>query len=319
MTKFVSSRGTLGLAIETTRGTPLSSTVWIPWAKMSFKDIIASSAEDQGMGVIDDQDSFYVTMQMGEGDIDAEVYDRALGYIFTSLLGGLPTTIGSNPYTHAFSVSQTNQTKSLSLYWKDPDRSYMFPLAVVESFKITVAPNGKVEYTIHFKSKRARDWTAQTTDFTTLGSKFLHQHLQFRLASNIAGLSAATTLSLKNLELNFNRSTMFDEVMGTAEPEDILSQRLGIEGSLTLNLEDDTYRNYMLANTYRAMEIKFLASANSSLTMQFPRVNFSQWEPDYALNEIAKQKVNLKANYDSANALEMISTCSLINTKPSYP
>lgn len=318
MSKFVSRRGTLGLAIEATRGTPINSTVWVPWASLSFHDIISSSAENQGMGIIDDQDSFYVTMQMGEGDVEAEVYDQALGYIFASLLGALPSTSGSNPYTHAFSVSQTNQTKTLALYWKDPDRSYMFPMAVVESFKISVAPSGKVQYTIHFKSKRARDWTSQTPSYTTLGGKFLHQHLQFRIAANIAGLAAATAISLKNLEMTFNRSTIFDEVMGTAEPEDVLSQTLGIEGSLNLNLEDDTYRNYMLNGTYRAMEIKFLASASSSLTMQFPRASFMEWEPDYTLNEIAKQKINFKCNYDSANALEMITTCSLVNTKSSY-
>lgn len=285
---------------------------------MSFADKIMSSAEDQGMGNIADQDSFYVTMVMGEGDVDLELYDQAMGLVLTSLLGAVPVTTGSNPYTHTFTMSQTNQAKSLSLYWKDPDRSYMFALAIVESLKITVAPNGKVEYTIHFKSKKAKDWANLTPVFTTLGTKWLHQHLQFRLASTVGGLSAATAISLKNLELNFNRSTMFDEVMGTAEPEDVLSQTMGIEGSLNLNLEDDTYRNYMLGNTYRAMEVKFLASANSSLALQFPRVNFSEWEPDFTLNEIAKQKINFKANYDSANALDIVSTATLINTKISY-
>ncbi len=285
---------------------------------MSFFDTISSTAEDQGMGNIADQDSFYVTMQMGEGDIDTQLYDQGLGYILSSLLGAVPSSAGGPTYTHTYTMSQTNQAKTLSLYWKDPDRSYMFPFAVVESLKISVAPNGKVEYTIHFKSKRARDWTAQTPAFTTLGTKWLHQHLQFRLAATVGALSAASAISLKNLEVTIGRATIFDEVMGTAEPEDILSQTMSVEGSLTLNLEDDTYRNYMLGGTYRAMEVKFLAAANSSLTLQFPRVSFMEWEPDYALNEIAKQKINFKANYDSANALDIISTATLVNTKASY-
>ena len=36
------------------------------------------------------------------------------------------------------------------------------------------------------------------------------------------------------------------------------------------------------------------------------------------VNEIAKQKINIKANYDSANALAIISTATLINAKVSY-
>jgi hypothetical protein len=65
----------------------------------------------------------------------------------------LPVTTGGNPYTHTFTLSQTNQPKTLSLYWKDPDRSYMFAGATVDSLKITVAHNAIVAYTVGFKSK----------------------------------------------------------------------------------------------------------------------------------------------------------------------
>jgi hypothetical protein len=194
----------------------------------------------------------------------------------------------------------------------------MFPLAVVDSLQMSVEPSGIVSWTVGFKTKGSLDWAAQTPNFTAVGSKFLHQHLQFRLASAVAGLAAATPISLKSLELTISRNTIFDNVIGTVEPEDILSQQISVEGSINLNLEDDTYRNYMLANTYRAAEIKLLRSTSSSLTLQLPRVDFSEWEPDYTLNEIAKQSINLKANYDTANALDIISTATLINTKVSY-
>lgn len=318
MTKFVGRRGTLGIAVEASRGTAVNPTYWLPYVTMSFKDTIGSAREDQGMGNIADSDSFYVTMRMGEGEVESQLYDSALGYILSSLLGSTPSSVGSNPTTHTFTLSSSNQAQSLSLYWKDPVYSLMFPLAVVDSLKVSVEPSGIVNYTVGFKTKGARDWASQTPDFTSLGNKFLHQHLQFRLASSIAGLSGATAISLKNLELTIARNTIFDEVIGTVEPEDVLSQVVGVEGTLTLNLEDDTYRGYMLNNTYRAMEIKLLRSSASSLTLQFPRVDFSEWEPDYTLNEIAKQKINIKANYDSANALAIISTATLVNNKSSY-
>lgn len=270
------------------------------------------------MGQIADSDSFYVTMRMGEGEIESQLYDQAIPYILSSVLGAVPVTTGSNPYTHTFTLSSTNQAKTLSLYWKDPDRSYIFPMAVVDSFQMSVEPNGIVAYTIGFKSKGADDFTSQSPSYTTMGSKFLHQHLQFKLASSTAGLAAASAISLKGLELNINRNTIFDAVMGTAEPEDILSQEISVEGSITLNLEDDTYRNYMLNNTYRAMGISLLNGSSSQLNFQFPRVDFSEWEPDYSLGDIAKQKINFKANYDSANGAAIISTATVINTKSSY-
>lgn len=318
MTKFVARRGQLGIAIESTRGTPVNPTFWVPWATMSFKDTVEEAREEQGQGVIADSDSRYVTMKMGEGEVEAQLYDKALGVILTGVTGAAPSTAGSNPYTHTYTLSNSNQHKSLSLYWKDPDRSDMYPLSMVNNFQVSVEPNGIVNYTVGFMSKTAREWSSQTANYTSLGNKFLHQHVEVRLAATVGALSAATPISLKNLALNINKNTLYDGIIGTVEPEDILNQQLSVEGSLTLNLEDDTYRDFMLNGTYRAMEIKLNRSSSSSLTFQFPRVDFSTWEPDLTLNEIAKQGINFKANYDQANALDIISTCTLINAQASY-
>lgn len=318
MTKFVGRRGQIGLAKESSRGVGAAPTLWLPWAVLSFHDRTETAREEQGQGIIADSDSNYVVMQMGEGEIEAELYDQAIGLILMSLMGAAPSTSGSNPYTHDFTFTNTNQHQSLSLYYKDPDRSDMFVLGMVDSLNMTVEPNGKVLWKIGFKSKRARAWTSQTASYTSLGAKWLHQHLSFKLASSVAGLSAATAISLKSLDVTFSANAMFDSVMGTVEPEDILNQSFGVEGSIELNLEDDTYRGYMLNGTYRAMEIKLNGGASSSLTFQFPRVDFFEWELDPPLNEIAKQKINFKCNYDQANAAQIISTCSLINTKSSY-
>lgn len=321
MTKFVGRRGSLGIAFEASRGTPVTPAYWIPFAKLSFFDSTQTAAENQGFGNIADQDSFYVTLTKGEGDIDAQLYDQGLGYILGSLLGAKPVTTGGNPYTHTFTLSQTNTAQSLTLYWTDPDRDYIFPLAVVDQLKISVKPLGIVDYTISFKSKTARNWTHQTPVFTTLGNKFLHQDLVFKLAANVGSLTAATNISLKELNLTIARNTIFDEVMGTVEPEDVLSQTISVTGDLMLNLQDDTYRGYMLNGSYKSMEMNLLSRllpTSSSLDLRFPRVSFDTWQPDYTLDNIATQKINLKGNYDSANGLDIISTAVLINTKISY-
>lgn len=318
MSKFVGRRGVLGVAKEAVRGTPVAPAYFIPFAKMSYVDSTEVAGESQGLGNIADQDSQYVTFQFGAGSVDAELYDSALGYILMSLLGAAPVTTGSNPYTHTFAVSQTNQAQSLTLYWQDPDRCYVFPLAIVDSVKISVAPKGMVEWSVTFKSRKARDYTPVASSFTAVGSKWLHQHTQLRLATNIAGLSGASETVLKGLDLTIARNSINDEVLGTVDPADVLSQQMSVEGTLALNLEDDTYRALMTAGTYKSLELKLVNGTSSMLQLQFPRVAFSQWAPDWSLNAIAQQKINLKANYDAANALQIISTCILTNTKVSY-
>lgn len=318
MTKFVGRRGTLGIARETVRGTAGATPYWFPNAKMSFFDGIESVAEAQGLGNIADQDSFYVTFKIGQGSVDAQIYDTGLGYILMSLLGAIDVPTGGGPYTHTYTLNQTNQAQSLTLYWKDPDRQFAFRLAVIDSLKMTVAPKGMVEYAFTIKSKKATDWTGLTPSFTSNGNKFLHQNLAVKLATNVAGIAAATRLNLTTFELDISRNTMYDEVMGTVEPIDVLSQELSVSGNFGLKLEDDTYRLLMRDNTYQSMEVKLFANANSSLQLQFPRVSFDTWQPDYTLGAIATQKVNFKANYDATNGLDIISTAVLINQKSAY-
>jgi hypothetical protein len=187
-------------------------------------------------------------------------------------------------------------------------------MGMLNSLSLSVEPNGLAQWTIGFMSKMPNDWTTQTQNFTSIGNKWLHQHLKVSFAAAVGSLPG-TLLNLKSFEINFNRNTAFDDAVGTAEPVDIINQQLSVEGNLQLDLEDDTYKDYMTAGTYRAMEVQLDRSASSRLTFRFPRVSFSEWEMDPTLNEITKQTINFKAHYDATNALDIISTATLINSQ----
>jgi len=314
MTKFVGRRGTLGIAKEAVRGTIVNPTFWVPRMTISYDDHIASARENEGLGKIADSDALYVTQQMASGDIEFQPDDRILGLFLTSLIGASPVQSGANPYTYTYTLSNTNQHQSVSLLYQDPDFTKAYPLGVVNTMKFSVKQNAIVTCTVNFLSKVGRDWTTQTANFTALGSKFLHQHLQFKTAAAVGSLAAASAISLKELEFTINANAQFDTVLGTVEPEDILNQQFSVEGSLTLNKTDDSYRQLMLANTYKAVGISFVNGASSQLNFQFPRVDFTAWEQDRSLDDIVSQKIQFKANYDAANALDIISTCTLINS-----
>lgn len=315
MSKFVGRRGTLALAKESSRGTAtLTNALWFPRSTVSFDDKIETDRQDEALGVIADSDSLFVTQKMAQGDVEFDVTDKEIGIILTSLLGSSPTITGGPTYAHTYTLSNSNQHASVTVFYQDPDTAKAYPLGVVDSMKITIEQNAIVKGSVTFLSRVGRDYTRQTASFTGIGNKFLHQHLVVKLASSIAGLSGATGISLKKLELEIKSNAKFDSVLGTVEPEDILNQQFSVEGTLELNKEDETYRNYMLGNTYRALDISLIRAANSSIQFQFPRIDFTEWEQDRKLNDIVSQKINFKGNYDSTNALDIISTCVLTNT-----
>lgn len=314
MTKFVGRRGAVGYAKEASRGTALAATLWGGRNDFSFNDKTENVREEEGLGRIEDSDAQFVTNKFGEGDIGGDLEDKYLGLILTSLLGQSPVTAGGPTYTHTYTLSQSNQHQSLSISYQEPNVTKVFPLAVVNSLEITIEANGKVEYTINFMSRSGKTWSTQSVDTTGIGNKFLHQHVKTKLAATVGALSGASEISVKSLNLTIASNTVKDDVLGTVTPEDILNQQFSVEGEITLNNEDQTYRNYMLDGTYRAMDLSFVRSASSSLQLQLPRVDFTEWEADYTLNEIAKQTIQFKGNYDAANALSVISTCILTNT-----
>lgn len=315
MSKHVGRRGVLGLAKESVRGTAVGvPTFWVPRVTISFDDKTETARESEGLGKIADSDANYVVQQMAEGDVEFQADDRILGLFLTSLIGASPVKSGSNPYTYTYTLSNTNQHQSLSILYQDPDITKVFALGVVDSLKITVDQNAIVTCTASFKSRVGKNWTTQTADFTGLGSKFLHQHLVFKTAANVGSLAAASAISLKKLELTISSNTIFDIVLGTVEPEDILNQEFSVEGSIELYKQDETYRLAMLNGTYLSTLISFVNGANSQLNITLPRVDFSEWEQDRGLTDIVSQKVNFKGNYDAANALDIISALTLINT-----
>lgn len=319
MSKFVGRRGGVAIAKETSRGVAGATKFWVPFAKLSFDDKVVTARESQGLGKIADGDSSYVTQKNAEGDVESQVYDKALGLFLTGLVGAAPSTAGSNPYTHTFTLSQSNQHQSLTVTYQDPDYTKQFTNAVVDSWKLTVDESAIVEHQWGFKSKSSDDvGTALTPDYTSLGAKFLHQHLSFKLATNIAGLAAATRIALKNLELQVNTNTVFDNALGTVEPQDVLNQQFSVTGKITLNKNDDTYRLLMMNGTYNAVEIKLNGGTSSILTIQLPRVHFSNWEQDRSLDSIVSQTIEFTANYDAANAADIISTLTLVNAQATY-
>lgn len=314
MAKFIGRRGTVGLAKESSAGTIVSPTLYIPYTSISFDDKIEGVTEESSLGRIEDSDAFHVVQKYGEGDIEGDLYDKEIGQVLTSLMGAAPTITGGPTYAHTYALTNTNTHTSLSLAYQDPNITKIFPYAVVDSLQIKVEQNSPVTYTAGFKSRVGRDWSTLTPSFTAMGNKFLHQHLVFKLADAVGNLAAATAISLKSLELNIMANNEFDYVLGTVEPEAILNHQFSVEGSITLNNEDQTYRRYFLDNTYRAMDITLNRASNSSLQFQFPRVSFSEWEQDRALNDTVGQTIQFKGHYDAANAAAIISTCVLTNT-----
>jgi hypothetical protein len=291
----------------------------------SFDDKIVQARSVGALSNIADSEEAFVTTKYGQGDIEGEIRVKSFGLFLYALLGSYSVSGPTDSaYTHSFTVSQTNTHQSLAFVVSDSNTTELYPLVMLDSLELNAELDEIVKYTASFMSKAGRD-TGLTVPAVVAESKFTKKHLSFKLADTIAGLSAATAISLKSLTLTISKNVEIYDVLGTAEPEDILNRQLAVEGEIELLYESETYKNYMKNGTNKCMQIAFTntdeligASTRPSLTFQFPKVDFFDWEPSYDLDEIVSQKISFKCNRDVSNLLEPISTCQLVNDVSSY-
>lgn len=325
MAKYIGRRIDLGIGRESSRGAGVAPSFWVPKVEFSFDDKVIKAREIGGMGSIEDAQDAYVTTKYGQGNLSGELGDRHFGLMLYAMLGTLSTAGPTDSaYTHSVSLAQSNQHQSLAFVVKDPNTSEIYKLVMLNSLELNVALDQIVMYNAEFIGKQGNAYTTPTASYT-VENKFTKKHLSFKVASDLSGLDAATAISLKSLRLTISKNVVLDDVLGTVEPEDILNQQISVEGEITLNYEDETWKNYVKDNTKRAIEIKLTntdatigASTNPSLTIRVPYADWFEWAPNNAGDEIVTQTLSFKANKDVSGGNALISTCSLVNNVTSY-
>lgn len=325
MSKYIGRLVNVGLGRETSRGTPVAATWWLPKANVTFFDRANRVLSHGNYGVIGDSQQAPKAMEWAEGSIEGDLFDKATGFLLYALFGTLNTTGPvSAAYTHTFSVANTNQHTSLTLTLGDPDRGDRYPLAMIDKMEITVVPDELVTYAADFMARSGRPIGVPTADYTA-ENKFLGRHVQVKIANLTSGLAAASALSIKSLKLVVAKNVRQNNVLSTVWPDDIINTKMEITGTLELDLEDQTYRQYMLDASYKAMRIVITntdvtipgGSTNPSFTLDLSRVMFEEWEAVRPNDEIVMQKINFRALYDVING-NIVNSCVLVNGKSAY-
>lgn len=323
MSKYIGRLVNVGIARETSRGTAVAASWWLPKANVAFFDKATKVTSRLNYGVIGDGTDAPKALEWAEGSIEGDVFDKSFGFLLYSIFGSLSTT-GSGTYTHTFSVANTNQHTSLTLTLADPDRADRYSLAMLDKIEINITPDDVVTFSSEFKARTGRAFAVPAADFTA-ENKFLGRHATIKVASTVGTLAAATALNLKSLKLSIAKNVKLNNTVGTVWPDDILNGKMEITGTLELDLEDQTYRDYMLNASYRALRIQLTnydvvipgGSNNPTFTLDLCKVHFEEWEAVRPNDDVVMQKINFRALYDTNTGL-IVNSCTLQNGKSAY-
>ena len=326
MSKKIGRLINLGIAKESTRGTPVAATHWLPKSSITFSDKVQKALSTMGYGNIGDGNQELVALKWAEGNVDFDLMDNSFGLILLALLGTVSSSTTGGVTTHTFTLQNDNQHDSLTFWVEDVSESIdiFFPLVMINSFSLSAVPEDVVKCSVGFMGKSSSDTSALSATYTA-ENKFVGRHVSVKIADLTSGLTAASVLDVKELTLEVNKNVMRDHALSTVQAVDLLNQKIEITGTIMLDLEAETYKDYMMDGSYKALRIDIqnsgvtLADGTShpQFIIDLSRVAFDSWEPTRENDAIATQTINFRALYDLTNA-DTINSCKLVNQHASY-
>lgn len=324
MSKFIGRLADIGIAKEASRGTAESSVdFYLPKVSLSLDDGIEQTIDESSVGVIEDAQGASVIAKFAEGEIEGNIHDKSFGLMLLAALGSVSTTGPSETtvYTHAFSVLQSAQHPSLTLFLDDPNQDYKYALAMLQTLELDVMLGQYARYRASFRSKAGE--TATLTPSYSTENHFLPQHASLKTASDLSGLGAASAIDVRSCRLTIDKNIEDDRKLGSLAQADILNKQLSVEGTLELVFNDNTFKTEMLGDTAKAMRLRLTnsdvtigSSLNPQLTIDLAKVKFSNFEKAYENDSIVTATVDFKGFY-SLSDTSLISA-ELINEQASY-
>jgi hypothetical protein len=184
----------IGLAKESARGVAQSSaSYWNPWSDLTLDEKKEFVADEQSYGIIEDNVGLTQTKKWAQGSLAGNVADQTIGLILYSLFGGYTVT-GSGPYTHTFSIAESAQHQSLTLFKHDPLAAvdYSYANGIVEKLELSMELKKFIAFTA---SLMAQSGVSQSnfSPSTTSENRFVPQYLAAKFALNYAGLQGTLT------------------------------------------------------------------------------------------------------------------------------
>jgi len=307
----------LGIGKETVRGTAVAATYWLPKTDLTIDDKVNVVKDESSVGVIESGQGQDVVSKYAEGSISGRVNDTTLGLVLLSLFGtDTPTLVETTAYDHVFTVLETAQHPTLTFCLAGPSEStgYRYALGMVDSLELTFEVNKYSTYKAGFRANVSASG-ANTVSFATSENAFLPQQMSVKIATNLAGLGAASAINTRKASLSIKANVDEDWTIGNLSPVDRVNKAFEVEGTIEIVYADHTYIDIMTADTPKALRFIGImtgttigASSNPTITIDLAKVKLTEVARKISNDDVVTQTLKFKAFYSLADAKMITAT-----------
>ena len=290
----IARKQSLWIGKESTAGTQVSATYWLPKSKWVLKPVITTIEDDSWYGVIDELYDVQPVQEYSMIDLEGTVSEKSFGMLLAACFGTTWVT-GAWPYTHTFTRKNDNNHPSYSIRGYDPVATDIALYSMLESLNISVQVGQYAKYSASFKGKKITTDSAPTLSYED-EPMFRARDVKVYLADSEAWLAVASAIGCTRVNLTINKNLYIHQTVWAVDIDSIFNQQFTVRGDMELLFVDNTYLAFVQWGTKKYMKIELINNSEAlspsgvpTISFIFSKVWFTAWDKTDNNNEIVKQ------------------------------
>ena len=259
------SRSYIGIAKETTRGTVVTPTDFLPVLGSSVKPVdVIDPLYDEGLRGSNVKNYNYVPGRTRSTfDYSGAAFADTIGYAISGVLGDVATTGASAPYTHTIALENSAtaaadaQPTSYTItdFYSAAVRAY--PGCMFSDFTLKFNADGMLEY-----DAKMTGWASQTASAPTASFSTVLPTQVWQGTVTVGGTALSTAMTG---EISMKRPvTPVYGISATQNPYQVFLGPLEVTGKLKFVMEADTELTRYLTNTQPAIVLNWSYGAGAT-------------------------------------------------------
>lgn len=299
----------IGLGKETTPGTAVEPTTWIPVESAEVAPIIKTVEDNSGYGVIDKIADVQAVENTSETSISGIVRANSIGHLFLGVLGktAKPTKVEDGVYKHAFTLENSNCPLTYTITEDTPVGAKQAPYSVIDSIDIEAKVGDYVRFTVKYMGGTVVRTTDKTPNYTN-ELPFMASGFVVKMADNIAGLDAAPIVSAQSFKITINKNLETFMKLGSLNVDSIHNTVFEVKGDMEMVYNSDNYMQMAIDGSKKALRVtcesgaKIGATKKAEFGIELPRVALSEWKKSGDADKIITQTLGFVGTFDTATA-----------------
>lgn len=304
----------LGIGIESTAGTAVAASKYLPFVTCTVRGIQEPIADESAKGVRDKTWGAITGKKRGEGDVEIYVDAENAAYLLYPALGSIATATASGEssvYEHTITRKSSNPPKTVTLIYNDTQDTRKYVYSTINNLELNVA-DGLATISANILSKFPSTGTASQSVSEERILAFKDYSVKFGSGANgtaaLAAAASATATPLSSFTLRINNNAEVQHLSGDNDVAQVSMSEFEINGEYVLFYENTTNRDHyetMLdsSNAVRAMIVTFTGDSIGSaeteeIEIRIPNFHLTDRGIDTGVSGFITENPSFTAEYD---------------------